>query len=117
MLRHTLMDAQAVSPKPMDRYARAVDKERSAWTALFRVAGSAALAVPDLEQHSNFGMTYRPRGCARLHNLTNGAAFRLGHNIMQVGYFRPHNRHATYMMYISSAPAHIRVADYRSCWS
>lgn len=40
-------------------------------------------------------------------NLVKGSAFGLSHNFMQVGYFRPHNRHAHYgNLYFASASTH-----------
>jgi phytoene dehydrogenase-like protein len=40
-------------------------------------------------------------------NLAKGAAFGLSHNFMQVGYLRPHNRHAHYRnLYFVGASTH-----------
>ena len=40
-------------------------------------------------------------------NLAKGAAFGLSHNFMQVGYLRPHNRHARYRnLYFVGASTH-----------
>ncbi|MGB9597185.1 MAG: phytoene desaturase family protein, partial [Candidatus Poribacteria bacterium] len=40
-------------------------------------------------------------------NLSKGSAFGLSHNFMQVGYFRPHNRHSRYKnLYFVGASTH-----------
>jgi phytoene desaturase len=72
------------------------------WDALTAQARSfvirrlAELGVDDLEQHLKYEVTYTPRDWLNIYNLAKGAAFGLSHNFWQVGYLRPHNRHARY---------------------
>ncbi|HUM37990.1 MAG TPA: phytoene desaturase, partial [Anaerolineae bacterium] len=43
----------------------------------------------------------------RIWNLAKGATFGLSHNVMQVGYLRPHNRHKRYKnLYFVGASTH-----------
>ena len=72
------------------------------WDALTAQARSfvirrlAELGVTDLEQHLKYEVAYTPREWLNTYNLAKGAAFGLSHNFWQVGYLRPHNRHARY---------------------
>jgi phytoene desaturase len=51
----------------------------------------------DIEEHIKFEICYLPQTWKSVFNLTRGATFgSLGHNIFQMGYFRPHNRHKKY---------------------
>jgi phytoene desaturase len=56
----------------------------------------AAIGVVDLEQHITAEFGYTPRDWRSIFNLARGAAFSLSHNVLQVGYLRPHNRHRRY---------------------
>jgi phytoene desaturase len=56
----------------------------------------ASMGMPDLEEHIKFETAYTPRVWQSLYNLERGSAFGLSHNFLQVGYMRPHNRHARY---------------------
>jgi phytoene desaturase len=56
----------------------------------------ASMGMPDLEEHIKFEVAYTPRAWRSLYNLERGSAFGLSHNFLQVGYMRPHNRHARY---------------------
>jgi len=48
-----------------------------------------------------------PPDYLRTWNLAKGAAFGLGHNILQVGYLRPQNRHQRYRnLYFVGASTH-----------
>lgn len=48
----------------------------------------------DLEEHIKFEICYTPVAWRSIYNISHGSVFgSLGHNIMQMGYFRPHNRH------------------------
>jgi phytoene dehydrogenase-like protein len=62
----------------------------------FVIRRLAELGVTDLEQHLKYEVTYTPREWLNIYNLAKGAAFGLSHNFWQVGYLRPHNRHARY---------------------
>ena len=78
------------------------DRAAQYWDALAAQARSAVvnrladLGVNDLEQHLKYEVTYTPREWLNGYNLAKGAAFGLSHNFAQVGYLRPHNRHARY---------------------
>ncbi len=79
-----------------------VDGDSQDWAALKARARSFVLkrlsqaGMPDLKQHIKFEIAYTPRDWAERFNSAKGTAFGLSHNVWQVGYFRPHNRHARY---------------------
>lgn len=51
----------------------------------------------DIEDHIKFEACYTPEDWENTCNISRGAVFgSLGHNIFQMGYFRPHNRHDRY---------------------
>jgi phytoene dehydrogenase-like protein len=56
----------------------------------------AEIGVTDLEQHLTVEMTCAPRDWRTQFNLAKGAAFSPSHNVLQVGYLRPHNQHRRY---------------------
>lgn len=67
----------------------------------------ASIGVTDLAQHIKFEISYTAHDWQRLYNLAKGAAFGLSHNFWQVGYLRPHNRHARYRnLYFVGASTH-----------
>jgi phytoene desaturase len=68
-------------------------KRRARASVLRRLA---SMGMPDLEKHIKFEVAYAPRAWQSLYNLERGSAFGLSHNFLQVGYMRPHNRHARY---------------------
>jgi phytoene desaturase len=70
------------------------DMKRRARAAVLRRL--ASMGMPDLEEHIKFEVAYTPRVWRSLYNLERGSAFGLSHNFLQVGYMRPHNRHARY---------------------
>ena len=70
------------------------EMERRARSAVLRRL--AGMGMPDLEEHIKFQVAYTPRAWRSLYNLERGSAFGLSHNFLQVGYMRPHNRHARY---------------------
>jgi phytoene dehydrogenase-like protein len=70
------------------------DMKRRAREAVLRRLESMGMA--DLEEHIKFEVAYTPRAWRSLYNLKVGSAFGLSHNFLQVGYMRPHNRHARY---------------------
>ena len=83
------------------------------WPALQQRAKQAVLArlarlgLEDLEERIDFEATFTPPDYHRIWNLTKGAAFGLSHNVLQVGYLRPHNRHARYgNLYFVGASTH-----------
>jgi len=57
----------------------------------------ATEGYPDLEKHIKFEKVYTPVTWQNMFSLSRGATFgSLNHNLLQMGYFRPHNRHDTY---------------------
>jgi phytoene desaturase len=62
----------------------------------FVIKRLAEKGMPDLEQHLKFELSYTPEDWAGQFNCAKGSAFGLSHNVWQVGYFRPHNRHPQY---------------------
>lgn len=67
----------------------------------------AAAGVPDLESHLKFDLAFTPQTWLHRYNLARGAAFGLSHNFWQVGYLRPHNRHARYgNLYFTGSSTH-----------
>ncbi len=68
---------------------------------------SQHMDIQDLEAHIKFEIVYEPSTWKQRFNLEKGAAFGLSHNFAQVGYFRPHNRHAKYRnLYFVGASTH-----------
>ncbi len=68
------------------------EKTRNAVIERFRKFG-----LDDLEKHIKFEICYTPESWENYCNISRGAVFgSLCHNIMQMGYFRPHNRHDRY---------------------
>jgi len=64
--------------------------------------------LTDIEAHIKFEICYLPQTWESIFNLTRGATFgSLGHNIFQMGYFRPHNRHKKYKnLYFTGGSTH-----------
>jgi phytoene dehydrogenase-like protein len=53
--------------------------------------------IRDVEKHIKFEKVYNPVIWKNMFNLSRGATFgSLNHNLMQMGYFRPHNQHPRY---------------------
>ena len=89
-------------PQEPRRPVRLDDHAHQDWPEMKRRARAAVLrrlasmGMPDLEEHIKFEVAYAPRAWRSLYNLERGSAFGLSHNFLQVGYMRPHNRHARY---------------------
>jgi phytoene desaturase len=67
----------------------------------------AAIGVTDLEAHLKFEVTFTPLDWHHRFNLVKGATHGLAHTLLQMGYFRPHNRHARYRnLYFAGASTH-----------
>jgi phytoene dehydrogenase-like protein len=65
------------------------------------------LGITDLEQHIKFEVSYNPLSWRRRYNLMRGATHGLCHNLGQLAYFRPHNRHPRYgNLYFTGASTH-----------
>jgi phytoene desaturase len=65
------------------------------------------MGIDDLAAHIKFEIVNTPKTWNNSFNLAKGAAFGLSHNFWQVGYLRPHNRHAQYKnLYFAGASTH-----------
>ena len=66
------------------------------------------LGWDDIEDHIKFEICYLPGTWENMVHVSRGATFgSLGHNIMQMGYFRPHNRHNRYgNLYFTGGSTH-----------
>lgn len=81
-----------------------VDQEhKQDWNQIKKIARIAVLkrlkdlGLDDLEDHIKFEICYTPLVWENGYNITKGSVFgSLSHNIFQMGYFRPHNRHDYY---------------------
>ncbi len=61
----------------------------------------------DLEEHIKFEMCFTPLSWRKRYNLAKGATHGLSHNLTQLGYFRPQNRHPRYHnLYFVGASTH-----------
>lgn len=55
------------------------------------------LGLDDIEQHIKFEICYTPENWQKACNISRGSVFgSLAHNLLQMGYFRPHNQHSRY---------------------
>lgn len=55
------------------------------------------LGIHNFEKHIKFEISYTPNTYDTLFNITRGAVFgSLSHDLMQMGYMRPHNQHGKY---------------------
>ncbi|OFY67637.1 MAG: hypothetical protein A2V64_11920 [Bacteroidetes bacterium RBG_13_43_22] len=73
------------------------------WDMLSNKARTAVIkrlekfGLKDFEKHIKFELCYTPEKWENYCNISRGSVFgSLCHNIMQMGYFRPHNRHDRY---------------------
>ena len=65
------------------------------------------LGLTDLPEHIKFEVNYTPLSWRKRYNLVKGSTHGLGHNLTQLGYLRPHNRHAQYHnLYFAGASTH-----------
>jgi phytoene desaturase len=81
------------------------DLKRRARSALLR--RMATLGIRDLDQHVKFEICLGPGDWQQRFNLVKGATHGLAHTITQMGYLRPHNRHARYRnLYFAGASTH-----------
>jgi phytoene dehydrogenase-like protein len=54
------------------------------------------LGITDLEQHLKFETSFTPLSWNKRYNLVKGSTHGLSHNLTQLAYFRPSNRHPRY---------------------
>ena len=65
------------------------------------------LNITDLQEHIKFEVNFTPLSWRKRYNLMKGATHGLCHNLMQLAYFRPHNRHSKYHnLYFTGASTH-----------
>ena len=65
------------------------------------------LGITDLEAHIKFETTFTPLAWRKRYNLMKGSTHGLCHNLTQLGYLRPHNRHPRYPnLYFAGASTH-----------
>jgi phytoene desaturase len=67
----------------------------------------ATLGITDLEEHIKFEVNFTPLSWRKRYNLVKGSTHGLCHNLTQLGYFRPRNRHSRYHnLYFVGASTH-----------
>ncbi len=67
----------------------------------------AALGITDLAAHIKFEVSYTPLSWRKRYNLMKGSTHGLCHNLTQLGYLRPRNRHPRYHnLYFVGASTH-----------
>jgi phytoene desaturase len=83
------------------------------WRGLIEQARQAVfqrlelLGIADLEAHIKFETCFSPLSWRKRYNLVRGSTHGLCHNLMQLGYFRPGNRHPRYHnLYFVGASTH-----------
>ena len=66
------------------------------------------LGLEDIEDHIKFEICFTPESWESACNISKGSVFgSLAHNIMQMGYFRPHNQHSRYKnLYFTGGSTH-----------
>ena len=67
----------------------------------------ASLGITDLEEHIKFETSFVPLSWRVRYNLAKGSTHGLCHNLAQLGYLRPHNKHPRYQnLYFTGASTH-----------
>ncbi len=65
------------------------------------------LGITDLEAHLKFEVNFTPLSWRKRYNLMKGSTHGLCHNLTQLGYFRPRNKHSRYHnLYFVGASTH-----------
>ncbi|MDX1435861.1 MAG: hypothetical protein R3335_03555, partial [Anaerolineales bacterium] len=65
------------------------------------------LGIHDIQNHIKFEVNYSPPSWRKRYNLLKGATHGLSHTLLQLGYFRPPNRHPRYHnLYFVGASTH-----------
>lgn len=65
------------------------------------------LGITDLAAHLKFEACFTPHSWRKFYNLMKGSTHGLCHDLLQLAYFRPHNRHARYgNLYFTGASTH-----------
>ena len=66
-----------------------------------------SLGITDLESHIKFETNFTPLSWKKRYNLMKGSTHGLCHNLTQLGYFRPKNKHPRYHnLYFTGASTH-----------
>jgi phytoene desaturase len=89
-------------------------KLKQDWGEIKRRAREAVIkrlkqqGLDDIEEHIKFEISYSPDSWEKICNVSRGSVFgSLSHNIFQMGYFRPHNRHDRYKnLYFTGGSTH-----------
>lgn len=67
----------------------------------------ATIGAPDLAEHIKFETSFNPLSWRKRYNLMKGSTHGLCHNLSQLAYLRPHNRHSRYKnLYFVGASTH-----------
>ncbi len=89
------------------------EREDQDWKALIEQARQAVfrrlelLGITDLQAHIKFETCFTPLSWRKRYNLVKGSTHGLCHNLMQLGYLRPGNRHPRYHnLYFAGASTH-----------
>lgn len=89
------------------------DAQKQDWRLIRRRARQAVfnrlalLGIDDLQEHLKFEVNYVPLSWRKRYNLMKGATHGLAHTLTQLGYLRPHNRHAHFHnLYFVGASTH-----------
>jgi phytoene desaturase len=92
-----------------------IDKHyKQEWDKIREISRKAVISrlkkqgLDDIEDHIKFEVCYLPESWENACNISRGSVFgSLGHNILQMGYFRPHNRHDKYKnIYFAGGSTH-----------
>jgi phytoene desaturase len=78
-------------------------KKKQDWDALKKKTRKAVIerlkkaGLEDIEDHIKFEICFTPENWESVCNISRGSVFgSLAHNLLQMGYFRPHNQHKRY---------------------
>jgi len=89
-------------------------KKEQDWPSLRKLTREAVIrrlvkaGLTDIEEHISHEICYNPGTWESVYNVANGSVFgSLSHSLFQMGYFRPHNRHAKYKnLYFTGGSTH-----------
>jgi phytoene desaturase len=91
-----------MSPQGEQDWAAIRDQARAQVFRRLRLLG-----IDDLEAHLKFETNFTPLSWRKRYNLVKGSTHGLCHNLMQLGYLRPANRHPRYTnLYFAGASTH-----------
>ncbi len=92
----------------VDKKVRQDWEEMKAKTRASVIKRLKQAGLEDIEDHIKFEICYTPKDWEAACNISRGSVFgSVGHNIFQMGYFRPHNRHDKYKnLYFTGGSTH-----------